>query len=399
MKGWAIVFRKEVFEVFRDRRTFFNIILSPLLITPLILALVGSMARRQARDARQEQVSVGIVGRDRAPAARELFDGAEKELRLRFVDVTRADAEARIRARDLKAAAVLPDDAQERLTDQQTVPVQILQDVSSDASRQAADRLHTFFEKRGERLTARRLMDAGLSQQLARPFEVGDVPLKGTGGAGLLLLTSFLPYVLAISAILGGVFVANDAVAGEKERGTLESLLVTPVSRRDIALGKYAATATMSLLSGTLSLVGLLWPFAVPLPFFAWMTEGGLRLSPAAIAAMFLVLLPLSILGAGVLLAISTIARNQKEAQTYLGPTLMAVSVLAMISMLQRADAPLPVALAPVLGTALVLKQALQGSVHLPFVVTACAASLVYAVAALVYATRLFQKESVLLKG
>lgn len=397
MKPWMIVFRKEFSEVFRDRRTFFNLILSPLLITPLILALVGTMAQKQARETRNETIMVGVVGMESAPGLAETFQ--DPEGKIVFEKVTRSEAESRIRARTLAAAAALPEDVVERVSEAQTLPIQIIQDPGSDDSRSAAGRIRHLLEKRAERMVAERLMEAGLSQQFAKPFDIGDAPLKGAGGAGLVMLTSFLPYVLALSAILGGVFVANDAVAGEKERGTLETLLVAPVSRLDLAVGKFAAVAGIALFSGTLSLLGMLWPFYTHLKIFEWMTAGGLTLAPGAIAAMFLVQLPLAVMGAGLLLAISTTARNQKEAQTYLGPVLLCVSVLAMLSMLTRANAPLPVALAPVLNAALVLKQALQGSINPAFVTLACSASLVYAAVALFYATRLFQKESVLLKS
>jgi ABC-type Na+ efflux pump permease subunit len=223
--------------------------------------------------------------------------------------------------------------------------------------------------------------------------------LTGAGGTGVRLISSFLPYLLALSSLMGGVFVANDTVAGEKERGTLETLLSAPVPRRALAIGKFAVTASMALLSGVLSVVGTLWPFAVPLPMFRWMTEGGLSLAPVSVAAMFLVLVPLSVFGAGVLLAISTIARNQKEAQASFTPVLLVGSVLGILSLVMPPDSSLATAAAPVLGPALVLKQALQGATRLPFALLAGLASAAYAAVALVLATRLFEKESVLMKS
>ena len=125
---------------------------------------------------------------------------------------------------------------------------------------------------------------------------------------------------------MGGVYLANDSVAGEKERGTLETLLVSPASRRDLVLGKFMAVASVSLVSCLLSLAGFVWPFYIKLPMFSWMTREGLSLHPAAVLAILLVQVPLAVLGAGILLTISTFARNQKEAQTYLAPVLLIVN-------------------------------------------------------------------------
>ena len=97
------------------------------------------------------------------------------------------------------------------------------------------------------------------------------------------------------------------------------------MSRRDIVFGKFMAVSAVSLVSSLLSLAGMIWPFYVHLPMFAWMTKAGLSLHPAAIVAILLVQIPLAVLGAGLLLTISTFARNQKEAQTYLAPVLLLV--------------------------------------------------------------------------
>ncbi len=399
MKLWWVIFIKEFFEVLRDRRALFQVFISPLLITPLVLALTGSLAKRQALDSLKEPIRVGVVGWKRVPALQEWFDGAVAGEKIQLIPTDEAETESAVRSRRLHAVAVLPDDAPARWESDQTLPVKIVFDPGNDKSRGAGERAGDLFRKRGERIVAARLTNAGLSQQVVRPFEIGDAPLKGGGGVGVRLISSFLPYLLALSSLMGGVFVANDTVAGEKERGTLETLLSSPVPRRAIAAGKFAVTAALALLSGVLSVIGTLWPFAIPLPMFAWMTEGGLTMTATSVAAMFLVLVPLAVFGAGVLLTISTISRNQKEAQASLTPVLLIGTVLGMLSLVLPPDASIGSAAAPVLGPALVLKQALQGVVNLKFAALAGIASALYAAIALVVATHLFEKESVLMKS
>lgn len=401
MKPWAIVFRKEFFEIFRDPRTWIGSVLVPLLITPLLLSLVGTMARKRATEAASEKIVVGIVGLEKAPSLQELLRGSElapDNVRLETV-ARRADAEARVVRRELRAAVVVPDDAEARLRRMETVPLTVLRDEGSEDSLGAGGRVERLLHRRAERLTALRLVEQGLTQQLARPFEVVNRPVAGGGGAGMAMLSVFLPYILAIYAVVGGAGVAIDSVAGEKERSTLETLLVSPVSRRDLVIGKFSAVVAATLLSSVLSLVGLIARVSMGFSFTGDAADTALKLTPMAIAGMFLVQLPLAVMGAGALMAVSTFARNQKEAQTYLMPLMMGASVGAMMSMFVRAEAPLYWAAAPVLNAALVLKQALAGTIQPAFVGIACIASILYAAVAVFYARSVFEKESVLLKA
>jgi sodium transport system permease protein len=391
---WQIIFKKEFKEIFSDSRTRFNVIASPLLITPLVLALIGTMAQKQAKDSRNESIKVGVVGMEKAPHLMDELKGANKII-LEPVATVEA-AEENIRKRSQKAALILPDDADERLDNGDSLSVPVVQDAGNEASEQAAKRVKELLTERGDLLAARRLQDAGLSKQLVKPFLVGDKKISGSGGSGMQLLATFLPYILALSAIMGGMMAATDSVAGEKERGTLETLLVAPLSRRDIALGKFCTVTATALVSSLLSIVGLFWPFYIKLPMFDWMTRDGLSLGPSAFAAILLVQLPLAVLGAGVLLALSTMARNQKEMQTMMGPIILAASVGAMLSMLVRADAELYWAVVPITNAGLVLKQALQGMLNPTFVGLACAMSVVYASVAVAFAASLFKREEVL---
>ena len=174
------------------------------------------------------------------------------------------------------SALVLPDDAEARFQAERVMPVKLLMDPGSDASRNASQRLQAWLRERGERLVAERLRERGLAPEMATPFQVSEQPIEGGGSPGNFMLSLFLPYLLAISAIVGGVYAANDLVAGEKERGTLETLLVAPASRRDLVTGKFLAVAGVSLVSSFLSVVGLMLPFYIPLPAFQWLARGGL---------------------------------------------------------------------------------------------------------------------------
>jgi sodium transport system permease protein len=310
-----VVLRKELREIFRDKRTVFSVIISPLIITPLLIAGIGGIATRQAKKDRVETLPVGIVGAARAPSIQDVLKGPQG---LRIENVTQAEAETAIRERRLRAVAVLPPETERLLKENREVRVQILVDVGNQTSQGAARRLQEFFMERGRRLVAKRLVQQGLPSELATPFSVTEKPIAPGGSRASFMLALFLPYVLVFGALIGGIYAANDMVAGEKERGTLEALLVTPAARRDLVMGKFLAVAWVSLVNSVLSVTGIMIPFFVRIPGLDWMAASDLKLGAWSVIVLFLVQLPLAVLGAGTLLAISTYARNQKEAQSYL---------------------------------------------------------------------------------
>ena len=392
----GLILRKEFGEIFRDRRTVFSVIISPLLITPALFAVMGLVIRGQVEKTRTETVTVGLVGRERAP---ELAEQLSKVPNIKLQAVSAAEAPELVRMGKIRAVAILPPKARALLEQAEPVPVTILIDAGRDISRSAGDRIKQAFDKIGGSIVETRLRKANLPQATIHPFEMKETPIKSGGSAGTFMLAMFLPYILALSSFAGGMYAANDQVAGEKERGTLETLLASPASRREIVLGKFLAVAGVCLVSSLLAVVGLMIPFYSGIKAFNWLSQGGANLGGQAIAAIVLVQIPLAVLFAGILLAISTYARNQKEAQTYQGPLLMAVLLPAMMSMMIGTDAGRALSLVPILNATMVLKQALSNSLDPVFVAAAVASSVVYAAIALLFATRLFQKESVLIKA
>jgi sodium transport system permease protein len=293
---------------------------------------------------------------------------------------------------------VFPPDAAARLRAREAVPIEILHDAGDEASRGAMGRLQRLLGDVGKDITGARLRERGLPPDFAVPLKVAERPIPGGGGIGLLILGQMLPYILVLAAFTGAISPAFDQVAGEKERGTLETLLVAPASRRDVVLGKFGAVVAVCLISSVLSIVGFAIPFVSGLTVFAWLSQGGVRISPSALAAIGIVILPLSVLFAGLLLAVSTWARNQKEAQTYLSTLFPVVLVPALLSTTIGSEVSRAIALVPILNASIIIKQALSGTYDPVFIALAFAASAVYAALALAFATRLFQRESVLLK-
>jgi len=195
------------------------------------------------------------------------------------------------------------------------------------------------------------------------------------------------------------MYPAMDLTAGEKERSTIETLLVNPVSRLDIVLGKYIATSVMALGSALFTLVS-------QLVFFRWLSgnlvEGmiSLRIEPSAALAGLLLLLPVALMFAAVLLAISIFARSMKEAQSYVGPLMMLVIFPSMVSLIPGLKLSWATAFIPVFNVTLVMKSALlQDYSQVAMMAAVFLINAFYAVLALLAALRIFQREQVIFRS
>ncbi len=389
------ILKKEFREVFRDRRTVMSVVISPLIITPALFALMGNLISGKTEKIKTKSYSVGIVRGDEAPILRHAIENIPN---LKIVKLSENEAENWVKERKGQAAIILPPHA-DSLLEHNSVPVQILQDPGKEESQSASGRISQAFSLIGQHYVKQRLISNGLPGDYATPFQITEKQIAGSGGMGTFILSMMLPYILVVSAFSGSIYAAFDQVAGEKERGTLETLLVSPASRSDIVIGKFLAVVGVCLLSSILSITGLIFSFTSRSKAFAWLSQGGLHLSPAAIGVTLLVMIPLAVLFAGLLLTVSTFARNQKEAQTYLAPIFIVVLMPAMASMFIGTDVGRSIAMVPILNATIIIKQALSGSYDPGFIVIAFAASAVYAGIALIIATRLFRNEGVLIKA
>jgi sodium transport system permease protein len=190
-----------------------------------------------------------------------------------------------------------------------------------------------FDQQSGERLKAF-LVEKHLPESAGQPIKVVEREVKiGEQGAGQFIV-GMLPYLIVIWAFYGGFSMATDMVAGEKEKATLETLLITPVTRTQIVLGKFLALAAICLISSLSSVVGLLLVSILKLPGSAFMLKDGLGITPTTAAVIVAVLLPTVALFAALLLSFSTYAKNAREAQSYISMASFVVVIPAAFSQL-----------------------------------------------------------------
>ena len=397
MNRTVIVFWKELREVLRDRRVLFSTVISPLLITPLLLWGIGVAVQQRQESAQKQVLPIAVV----APAGgRELISAMEREsFVVRRVE-GRPQAEALLRNRQVKAAVLLDEQFDQKVRNEGTAQMVVLFDPLNDTSRDAVTRLKALTDALNAQWLQQRLARRFMGGEFVQPIAVRTQALQTENPVGNLILSIFLPYVIVLSAFFGAVSPAFDLVAGEKERGTIETLLATPASRRQIVWGKFLTVAVVCLIAAIFAMLGMLVAFALPTSSRVFMEQASrFSISAQAVGTLLITLLPLAVFYSATLIIISTFARNQKEAQTYLIPLSSLVVLPAVASMFVRTESAIWLSVVPVLNSAIIIKQVLTGIVDIQFVLFSLLVSCAIAAITLQIATRLFERETILLSS
>jgi sodium transport system permease protein len=389
------IYEKEMRETLRDKRVLFGVFISPLLITPLLLVVIGYSANRKAAEEKAEVLTIAIVG---APAALQEAMARTPSISLLLVE-TAQEADALIAKRKARAALIAPPEAEQVLANNQTLALELVFDPSNEKSIAAMRRVQEVLENFNRVTTGERLKRLNLDTSLVTPTTLTKRSVASDKNIGGLILGALLPYLIVLTAAFGGMTSAFDLGAGEKERGTMETLLVSPASRTEIILGKTLTIVTVSFASALFNIIGLIGSFAIGLSYFAQLTQGKIAISYTAVAVMTLVTLPLTLLTSSLLMILSAFARNQKEAQSYSLPFVMVVILPAVLSLFVGDESPLGMSLIPLLNCALAIKQALSGSLTVGFFALTFLSSALYAILAMAVCTALFNREEILFRS
>jgi sodium transport system permease protein len=360
---------KELRETLRDRRTLAMMVLFPLVVYPLLSLMLGQLLvdRERKREERPSRVAVvepaggDLRGRVAADTGHFLVDERTSE-RPRLL--------AEIQAGRLDAALV----AGAQRAQGQTA--EILYDAARDDSREAAERLTD-------------LLDRSLPAGCAR-FQVKKTDLASKQRMGGYLLSKALPLALVLMVLLGAFYPAIDVTAGERERGTLETVLTSPINRFDLLLGKVLAVAFIAALTGLLNLVSM----AVTLVHAVRMAEASALPVPwARAAASTVVLVPAGFLFASLFVAIGSLARGFKEAQSFLMPAYFLSIAPAMIGGVGELHLGAGTALVPAMNVTLLARELLLGQAHAGPALLTLLSTLVYGALALAFAARVYDSE------
>jgi sodium transport system permease protein len=314
MRALWIVLRKELLDAFRDRRMMLVAFVVIPLAIPLVLAGTSALSARKQTRQLEGPLELPVIGVERAP-------NLVAWLQSHNVKVLPAprDADTAVRTQERHIVLRIDEKYGEDWRAGRPARVEVIFDSSRPlASGATVSRLGGLLDGYGSTVGTLRLVARGIHPAVANPLQVGTRDVA-TPEARFDLSQQILPYLLLLLAFIGGMQLAIDATAGERERQSLEPLLATPVSRESIIGAKILATAVFSLMSIAVTLIAYRLVFAI-VP--ARGMDVSFDLGLAGLLQLFLIILPIVLLGATVLTALAAFARSYREAQAYL-PLLM----------------------------------------------------------------------------
>lgn len=318
---WTVCL-KELRELSRDRRTLMlALVMGPLLV-PALLFGVLTLAQSRAKSQIEKPLEIAIVGADRAPELVKWL--AAEGIERKTLD---GDPDAAIRSQDEDAYLRIGDDFGEQWTSGTPALVEIVHDSTRQDSAIPVRRIENALQRYGQQVGALRLLARGINPAVAAPLSVAHKDLS-TPAARRGLAMAFLPYLLILSAFIGGAHLIIDTTAGERERQSLEPLLATPASRGAIVSGKILAASLVGLAALLLTLLALK-AGAQLVPGIGRMMD----MSMLAIVKMLLVLLPMLFIGTALLTFIAAGAKSVKEAQSYMSMLMLLPIVPTVILM------------------------------------------------------------------
>jgi sodium transport system permease protein len=317
MRALFIVFGKEFLENLRDRRTLLSAMLFGPLLGPLLFGFMVSRMLDQSLSVSDEPLKLTISGSEHAP-------GLTRYLEAQGVKLTKAalsenEARAAVRGGSAQVVLIIPLEYGSRFVAETPAPVLLVADSADSQTRKSADRARLILGGYASNIAQLRLQVRGVNPLLAVPVSVNEVDVATPSGRAIVVL-GFMTYFVLFAVLMGGLYLAIDSTAGERERGSLEALLSLPVARGSLVGGKILATCTYMCISLALSLTAFVCVFRfVPLEKLGMSTN----LGAGTALVIFAICLPFVPLGAALMTFVASFTRSYREAQTYLSAVLL----------------------------------------------------------------------------
>ncbi|KZN68274.1 hypothetical protein N473_07560 [Pseudoalteromonas luteoviolacea CPMOR-1] len=400
------VFLKEVKELLRDRKTLFFVIALPIVIFPILFALLGFLASKTTFEAEQKVHTYYLANADLSPEFAQMlfyhksFKPYEGDEQFDSVEALKAA----VKAGKIDVGIEIPkqQDKQVSVSPEQAVWHVVFNDAQSINF--VYKRLEKLINKYAASIRSATLEALGAPKvhhsAILKPITITKVDTADKRENYGEKLGALIPYMLIPLVLMGASYPAIDLGAGEKERGTLETLLLTPVTRTQLVLGKFLTILASSIACAlvTVSSMAIWISIAGGIGVLDTIKDAFSSVTFADFMLIFALLLPVAVMLSSLVLAISIYARSFKEAQNYMGPLSMLVFVPIVVSVMPNMSLNTTTAWIPITNVSLAIKEIIKGTVDYSAVVMIFVASALLAGALLMFCIRWFSKEAVLFR-
>ncbi len=356
------IFKKEMTDTLRDRRTVITMVLIPLLLLPLIFTITSFVSNSNTEAARDKHLKVAVYANDNGG---ELIKWLKRRKDMDVLDdVHPQNFKQLIREDSLDFAIIIDDGFDKAINDGITGEVSIYYKSLSDTI--LYQRLVSTINRYNKSLLQSRLNALGATLETIKPIDINNVNVYSSRESIGKLAGATLPYFFVLFCFMGAMYPAIDLFTGEKERSTIETLLVVPANRLQILVGKMLVIVCTGILSGILTIVGLLavLKFNTEIPVFISAIALQL-LNPKAIFLIIMMMIPLTTFFAGILIPASIYARSFKEAQSLIQPLIFIIVIPLVIGSIPGTGFNFITASVPILNVALATREIVAGTIDI----------------------------------
>jgi len=391
LRGIWAVFRKEFRENLRDRRTLLSALVFGPLLGPLLVSGLVQFSISHAEEQSEENIKLAVTHAERAPNLLAYLTA--RGIDIVKVEFDEAAARQAVVTQAHKIVLDIPEDFGARLQDGQPAPVILYSDSSRGFDRGGVGRVRALVSQYGIEIAQLRFLARGIDPISVLPISVQEVDVSTPTSRSVIVLNA-MTYLVLLSMLAGGLYLAIDATAGERERGSLEVLLTSPVPRQHLIYGKIFAAAAYMLISLVLTVT----MFSVAMSFVGLEKLGAsANLGPKAAATLAACCAPLILFGAAYLSIISGFAKSYREAQTYLGLVITIPTLPIMFAGLLGLQPKLGLMFVPFLSQHLLMTTVVRAEPIEPlFVAISVASTLLYGVLLMALAGKLYKREGLL---
>lgn len=391
------IFKKELIDTLRDRRTLLMMLVIPMLLFPVLMGIVVKVQVKQIKKAEEKRIKVGLLTYGNAQAFRDLLMN-RKDLRI-MEDIQADSIQSLVQKDSLDAVILFSQDFDQKVADLEEGRVELYFKSTEDLNI-TRGRLRPLINDFEKRLISDRFMKLNLDEKIVEAIHIEEHDIASMKERIGKTIGGFLPYLFVLFCFLGCMYPAIDLGAGEKERGTLETLLSSPASRFQIVMGKFSVVVLAGILAAAISILGLFIAVRqvkeLP-PELLDVVLGILEFK--SIAMVLSLLLPLSIFFAACMLSLSIFAKSFKEAQSIITPLNIVVILPVFLALLPGIELNARTALIPILNVSLASKEIIAGTIAPGLLAEVYISLIVLAGLSLYGCKRWFEREETMFRG
>ena len=390
------IFKKELIDVLRDRRTLMFMVVIPILITPLLI--IGSIKFQEYQNKKSEEkiLKIAYINESEDSLTKQLLSDQKG---VKIIEGVPIDSiESYIKSDSLQGGLYLGKGFLKKIKTNSSGDVKIYYK-SSDLMSKSKKRIQAALDIYKEKIIAERLKQLNVDGQILEPITITNIDMATAKETLGKAIGGFIPYVLVMFIFLGAMYPAIDLGAGEKERGSLETLLSSPATKFEITMGKLLVVSLTGIVSGLVSVLGisssLFFIDKIPVQIQETILE---LINPFMIFSIIILMIPIAIFFASMLLSISFYARSFKEAQSLMGPLNMVIIVPLFLSLGPGMEMDHATALMPLINVGLLTKEILAGSVELIYFIETLFSLLFCAAIGIWFSVFWFKKENTIFR-